>query len=509
MKSPLFLMLKNAFRQNIEAQQHGFSDPLEWYELQQFNRRNFIKTAALSSLALGAEACAKKRPTDVKVAIVGAGFAGLNAAYTLQKNGIKATVFEATKRVGGRVSTARNLLGEGITTELGAEFIDSTHSEVRNYIKEFGLQTIDLETDTSVKKNIYHFDGNLMNDAAFIKAFQPYVAKLQSHKQRIAENPKSRRELDFISVAEYLERVLRVDGTLKSLMNVAYITEYGRECSEQSSLNLLEMMTGDFSKGNFDAYGDSDERYKIVGGNDQIATKLAEKVKDQIEYECVLEALKKDATGKYILTFKQDKKAFDVKADVVILAIPCSILKQIQLDDSLGMATEQKSAIQKYQMGQNGKFFLGFERPIWREQGQSGFLFSDNPYLQMGWDSSQLQNNKKAGYTIFYGGDSGKVFGESQPNSLKINVLAQAEKTFQGIGQAHNGKVERFHWATNPFSKGSYSCHAPGHYHEVMPFLGNSVSSLHFAGEHCSYEFQGFMNGALLTGKIAAEKILK
>jgi monoamine oxidase len=488
---------------------NGFSDATEWYEIQQFNRRKFIKTAAISTIAFGFQSCTKKHPNDVKVAIVGAGFAGLNAAYTLKNKGINATVFEATKRVGGRVFTGRNIVADGVNTELGAEFIDTKHEDLWKLIREFGLQTIDLETDTTVTKNAFNFGNTSINDAAIIKAFQPYAAKFQAHIEGIKNSPKARREMDYISVSEYLDRILRVDGWLKDLLNVAYVTEYGRECSEQSSLNLLEVMTGDFSKGRFDPYGESDERYKIVGGNDQIATKLAEKLKDQIEYECILEAVKKDATGKYILTFKSDNKAFDVKADAVIMAIPCSILKQIQLDDSLGIAPEQKNAIQKYQIGLNGKFFFGNERPLWREQGFAGFLNTDAPYLQMGWDSSQLQGKTKAGYSVFYGGKSSQLFGESSINDLKTNVFAQLEKTFPGVSKVRNGKADRFHWPTNKFSKGSYSCHGLGHYHEVVPFLANSAGNLHFAGEHCNYEFQGFMNGALLTGREAAEKILK
>ncbi len=508
MKTPLTQLLKKTLALNAAAQQSGFNDPIEFYELQQYTRRDFIKTAALGTLAVGATACAKKLPNNIKVAVVGAGFAGLHAAQILQKGGIKATVFEASKRVGGRVFSAQDLLGTGLTTELGAEFIDSNHQDVWNKIREFNLQYIDLEKDIYMNKNSFYFAGANKNDKDAIKAFQPFSGKLIRHTQRVAANPNTRREMDYISIKEYLERVLQIDGWIKDLLEVAYTTEYGRETSEQSSLNLLEMMNGDFSKGNFDAFGISDERYKIIGGNQQIATKMAEQLAEQIEYRCTLEAIKKDATGKYILSFKQENKTVDVTAECVVLALPAAILKTIDLDKSLNISEEKKNAIAKYQVGNSGKFFLGFEHAVWREQGQQGFLLTDNPHLQFGWDNSQMQEKRAAGYTVFYGGNASKIFGKNELASLKSQVLLQARGSFKGIYEAYNYQIERFHWATNKYSEGAYSCHAPGHYHEVMPFLGTREGNLFFAGEHCSYEFQGFMNGALLTGRLAAEAIL-
>lgn len=507
MKSTLLKSIQKAIQVNQLAAQNGATDSIEWYENQLFNRRNFLKAAALSSFAFSQSACGNKIPTDVKVAVIGAGFAGLNAAYVLKKAGINATIFEASKRVGGRVFTGRNLLGDGLITELGAEFIDTNHTEARNLAKELGLKELDYDKDNSLPKNLFYFQGQKLKDADVIKAFQPYVSKLQTHKQKINESPKARREMDYVSVAEYLERILRLEGWLKDAINLAYLSEYGLECTKQSSLNLLEVMTGDFSKGTFEPYGESDERYKIEGGNDQIASKLEEKLKEQIEFETKLEALKRDANGKYLLSIKQDKKAIEVKADAVIIAIPASILKTIHFDKSLNISQEQQGAIQKFQMGQNGKFFMGFNRPIWREQGQRGYLSSDKPYINAGWDSSQMLGKSHASYTLFYGGNANESFAQN-PNDVKAAALKELEALYPGITQQHNGKVEKFHWASFPHSLGSYSCHGLGHYHDVIPHIGKSSENLHFAGEHCSYEFQGFMNGALVTGREAAEKII-
>ncbi len=71
--------------------------------------------------------------------------AGLNVAYKLKQAGLTAKVFEGANRTGGRMFTATNLLGEGLTTELGGEFIDSTHEEMLALMKEFNLERLDTQ----------------------------------------------------------------------------------------------------------------------------------------------------------------------------------------------------------------------------------------------------------------------------------------------------------------------------------------------------------------------------
>ena len=80
---------------------------------------------------------------NARIAIVGGGMAGLNTAYKLQKAGLRATIYEGADRTGGRIFTATNLLGDGLTTELGGEFIDSTHEEMLALMDEFGLERLD------------------------------------------------------------------------------------------------------------------------------------------------------------------------------------------------------------------------------------------------------------------------------------------------------------------------------------------------------------------------------
>ena len=80
---------------------------------------------------------------------------------------------------------------------------------------------------------------------------------------------------------------------------------------------------------------------------------------------------------------------------------------------------------------------------------------------------------------------------------------------FPGVAAQFNGRVERFHWPTHPFTRASYACYRPGQWTTLGNSEGRAVGNLFFAGEHCSYDYQGFMNGGAETGKAAALAIAK
>src|SRR5262249_34209991 len=131
-----------------------------------FNRREFLQMTATAAAGLGMSSwltgCATTHtgPNAPRIAIVGGGIAGLNAAHKLKKRGWLATVYEADKRTGGRMFTARNILNPGLTTELGGEFVDSNHAEMFALAKEFGLKWMDMESDKEkLVREAYYFEG--------------------------------------------------------------------------------------------------------------------------------------------------------------------------------------------------------------------------------------------------------------------------------------------------------------------------------------------------------------
>ena len=168
----------------------------------------------------------------------------------------------------------------------------------------------------------------------------------------------------------------------------------------------------------------------------------------------------------------------------------------------------KKNAIQNLGYGTNSKLFLGFNQPVWRSYVHSGYIFS-NDTIQTGWDNSQLQGSTAAGFTVYQGGIKGVQLGSGTPQSQAPKFVAQLDKMWPGCADAYTGVAQRMHWPEHPYTKGSYACYKVGQYTTIRGAEIKPVGNLFFAGEHCSSYFQGFMNGAAETGRMAAADVIK
>ena len=223
-------------------------------------RRDFLKTTAAVAVAAGSGSwltgclAPKTGPHAPRIIIVGGGVAGLNAACKLKKRGWRASVYEASPRAGGRIYTANNLLNPGLTTELGGEFIDSNHTEMRALAREFGLPTYNVHSpaESRLVREAYYFDGAHYSEAQAVDAFRPLAARIQADFAKLAdvvdfEHDGGGKQLDRTSLADYLDQI-GASGWLRKLLDVAFVTEYGLECGDQSSLNMIRMISTDLSQ---------------------------------------------------------------------------------------------------------------------------------------------------------------------------------------------------------------------------------------------------------------------
>jgi monoamine oxidase len=531
-RSPLFGSLRRALHiaalasRDSTASSSSMDDILE----QIYTRRRFLRDSALGGAAamLGTFGCRREseppsssspRP-DVaappagapRIAIVGAGIAGLNAAFKLQQAGLQARIFEGSDRVGGRMFTAQNLLGEGLTTELGGEFIDSTHEEMLALMTEFGLERLDTRGPETVKlkPETYFINGRHYTLEQAARAFVPIAKRILADYDSMGEVVDYKTEggggaFDRQSIAEYLDG-LKVTGWMRELLDVAYVTEYGLETTEQSALNFIFLIgTGDLKDPQtFALLGESDERYKVRGGNQRIIDELAKRVEPQIQRRHRLEAIRRRGEG-FTLTFQADHGVMDEQADVVVLAIPFTLLREVKLDVELPAV--KKKAIAELGYGANAKVLVGFRSRPWQALGYSGSTYSDQAF-QLAWDNSYLQAPPSGGLTLYSGGKAALEVGEGTADQVATRLMTGIERAYPGANRLRNGKVSRFHWPTFPWTKGSYSCYKPGQWTTIAGAEGEPAGNLFFAGEHCSYDFQGYMNGGAQSGADTAKAVM-
>ena len=535
-KTPLLRQLQKAFRLALFADKNDIpADEVQSISLEAHNnsRRKFIEQSAMGLAALGAgsmllQSCQKgvelfdkQQGKDQqkfagriqpKIVIVGGGMAGLNCAFTLKKNGYDSTIYEANTRTGGRILTANNIMGQGLTTELGGEFIDSGHKDMLQLVNHFGFNLIDVESpaNNGFIKDAYFFNGIQYTEQDIINAFAPIAATMQADIDQLPDsitytNPGGALLFDNISLEQYISN-LNCAAWLKSMLTVAFVTEYGLDAGQQSCINMLYLISTDTSGGKFEVFGDSDEQYKIAGGNQKLTNALTQNVSNQIAYEHKLEAVNQKNNGKYVLTFRNQNNCLtDITTDYVVFAIPFTILRTVNFGFKL--PKWKQNAIDNLGYGTNAKLLIGFQNRPWRTLGYRGYAFTDKSF-QSGWDNSELQAATAGGYTMYLGGTPGVQLGTGTAQSQANIHLPGFGQLFPGSLAKLNGNVVRFHWPTAPFMKGSYACYKPGQFTTIAGAERKPVDNLYFAGEHCSLNFQGYMNGAAETGRKAAEKIL-
>jgi monoamine oxidase len=539
-KSKLLKSLLDSFQKALFIQKYQHIDVDTLLQIENsdlYTRRKFLfdvtktisilgvgSTLPLSSCTSSSDKAKKNEDSSktpsiekVKVAIIGAGIAGLNCAYQLQKKGILAQIFEGDKRIGGRIDTKENELGQGITTEYGGEFVDANHADIRNLAHEFDIELYDTQLDivqNKLIKDAYFFNNQHYTEKDTINQFRKISKKIESDLAKCGEDYETPFgvKLDNTSLEEYV-RSLNCEKWLQDLLIYAYVAEYGLDASEQSALNMIDMISTDTNNG-FAIFGDSDERYKIKGGSSKVIEALTNKLKNQITTESRLIALRPKGNS-YILIFDNKK---EIIADFVVLAIPFTTLRSVDLQ--IELSEEKKKCIAELGYGQNNKLLLGFNNRPWRESKTkyAGYLF--HPDIHNGWDSSQMQNNNLGvgGYTVFLGGAASiKMAQLSQkqnlydkiPESLVQDYLQKLDSVFDGFKKQYNGNNKAALWSNNPFVNASYACYKTGQWTTISGKEIEPVGNVFFAGEHCSEDFQGYMNGGAETGRKASEDILK
>ncbi|HEV2037622.1 MAG TPA: FAD-dependent oxidoreductase, partial [Candidatus Eremiobacteraceae bacterium] len=170
------------------------------------------------------------------------------------------------------------------------------------------------------------------------------------------------------------------------------------------------------------------------------------------------------------------------------------------------------TAIQQLPLGTNTKLHLQFNNRLWYKLGYNGATYSDTDYQQT-WEVTRRQPGTAGILTSYYGGTWGAGF--KAPSFAPANpayvreCLKGLELVYPGCTAAWNGKAYMDYWTGDRWHHGSYSYGKVGQFTKFIGIEEVPEGNVHFAGEHVSRDFAGFMNGAAQTGENAAAAILK
>jgi len=470
-----------------------------------------------------------------RVVVVGAGIAGLTAALHLHDAGIPATVYESSTRVGGRMHSERAYWNDGQHTEWCGAMIDSSHAHMLALARRFRLPLTDTYAamlpharDTSF------FNGRYYPMERADRDFAPVYRVLQEQLRHIgpvttyeSATPLARR-LDAMTIGAWIQKYVPGGrgSQMGSLIADAYWNEYGVDLDAQSALNLVYMLgvQHDYGShgGQINVLGYSDQRYTLAGGNQQLPQAIAASLPaGSVQLGHRLTAIRKRPNGTYELRFQTRTGAVTEYADRVVLAMSFMVLRGLDFSGA-GFDSRKTRAINELGYGIHSKLHVQFDGRPWTHKGPwpdpaDGQIWTDLGF-QCSVDYTLGQGGKSGIVEFFTTGGQGLVDMPPTPYTFATQspavdrhvrrFLAQLDRVWPGTSRAYNGKATLGNAQVDPNILASYSTWLVGQYTSIAGYERVRQGRVHFAGEHCSVEYQGFMEGGAGTGAAAAREIL-
>jgi monoamine oxidase len=419
--------------------------------------------------------------------------------------------------MGGRWGGPVNFPGQII--ERGGELIDTAHKAMLGYANEFNLATENYVKQPGEVR--YFFGGQHVPESVVVNEFRAFVPMMRADLQTLSAAPTffshsaADVALDHLSIREYL--VTRgASPLLTEVICETYEAEYGLAAENQSCFNLLYFIRVN-RQSNFEPFGVSDERYHLVDGNEGVPNALAARLGSAVRYGERLESARKTAAGAIELTFRAFNRSVTNTYDAVVFAIPFSVLRTVNLDASLGLSADKRRAIDTLGYGTNAKMMVGFNGPFWRALGNNGATYSDQADHQATWETNHTYATASHATLVDYSSAArGANLDPSRVQLEAAKFVAAYDRVCPGasarVTRNASGEILAHleHWPSNPLSRGSYTCYTPGQFTGVAGLEGQTQGNCFFAGEHTNsfYVWQGYMEGAALSGKDAAAAVL-
>ena len=460
------------------------------------------------------------------VVILGAGVSGLAAAWEMSRAGWHCTVLEATGRPGGRNMTARGgdvLTERGMRQEvcfdpedhlyanLGPARVPYHHRTVLGYCKAFG---IDLEVFTNDNRAaLFHdrarFGGRPVVARRVLTDMRGYVAELLA-------KAVDRGALDAELTADDKESVramltsfggLKEDRSYAGTNRAGYRGETvhaGLEVGDvEERLDFSELLGADFwqYKLHFSHFlNQNPTLFQPVGGMDAIVRAFAERTGGLVQYECIVEQIRRQDNGVRIVYRGPDGAERAVRADYAICTIPAPVLKDIPNDFS----PETQAAIESLEFVEAVKVAFQARRRFWEDDSAiyGGISWTDSDITQIWYPCNGYHQPKGVlvGAYIWSSNPGRRYSAMPAPERLRA-AMEEGEPLHPGYAGEMECGISRA-WLNVPFQNGGWPRSNP----DAAAVLRRGDGPFHFAGDQVT-ALPGWQEGALLAAHAAAEAI--
>jgi monoamine oxidase len=433
----------------------------------------------------------------VSVLVAGAGLAGLAAAYDLIAMGAGVTVVDVRDRVGGRVWTIHDGFAEGQHAEAGGDMIDGEQLQIRELAQQVGLKLTRIlrggfgyvRPDASGHPRILPRSSVRGWDrlAEELKPFvTPYLLAEQRWDSPVTANMARR------SVAAWLDQI-KADAELRATATGMR----GFFLADPDELSLIALVD-QFSSIDAPAAG---AMYRIEGGNERLATALAARLGDRLHLNTDVVAL--SHRGRTVrVSVKNGRALSQITCDYAILAVPATLLRRMPITPAL--PAQQHDAIVRLKYGRATRTLLQFSRRFWRAPSRPRAFGSSLPFGAV-WDANEEQRGRGGILSLLAGGGASDA---TQAIVAKHGARGLTESLdWLGSRNAELTTSRQFVWEQDPYARGGYAYFDPAFDPALRAWLARPFGRLFFAGEHTSIKWQGYMNGAVESGRRAAAEV--
>lgn len=478
------------------------------------NRRNFIKTstAASAALLLPIGLAASSQKTKKKVIVLGAGLAGLTAAWEIVQAGHEVIVVEARSRSGGRVLTLREGFTSGLTAEAGAMSFNDNYFNLIRYVKLFNIPYESLRAPAIRNPGgnlVYHLRGKRIVRQNG-KVDWPYNLKPEERENSITDRyiqPLLSGMKDTkISDSLYdwarsldnktLLQLVAENGASADALEIIRLTTWycDREGRASAGSNLLPVLQS----------VRSNDVYSFTGGVDNLTTAFTSRLGERVRFGAEVVSIKNNTDGVEVVVNVANKQE-SIRADRVICTIPFSVLRHIDISPSL--SSFKKEIIAGLNYSPTTRVFMEVKQRFWESNGENGSAMTDLPIGQVQ-THPMIKTGREGTRAILEsharGQEALQLDRMSNTNRLKF-VLEQMNKVHPKISNFYEGGISKS-WQLDPYSLGAYSLFLPGQITSWLPEIVRPEGRIHFAGEHTSI-YSASMEGAVESGARAAKEI--
>ena len=463
------------------------------------DRRTFLKwiASATAVSALAPSVLSQRRKK--KCIVIGAGLAGLAAAYKLKNAGWEVKVIEARDRIGGRVFSHK-FAGTDLVCELGAEWVGESHERLKALCHDFNIPLQKHQFDDYLLR-----DGKVARPGQWGFSSQAKAAfeKLIAGYEKLT--PLAKTKLDKYDWWTYLEKI-GFNGDDLRLRDLMDSTDFGESIRHVSAFAALAEYAESSPKNEMD--------YKMTGGNSRLAEEFAkrigpESIKIGFTVTRINERLGQiavDAKSAFAESPPGETQVGSVSltevADAVICTIAINSLLKIKFNPPLPPA--QREAAEQLTYARICKNSVLYSERFWKDENFSMVSDTTAHYY---FHSTQSQSGREGILTSYAIGEKADVLA-SQSDRRRQKIITDDLIDFNPDAPKLARGIASYAWQRDEYTDGAYALYKPGQWFGIRPILARPHGKVLFAGEHIA-DWQGFMEGAIETGEAAAENLIK